>query len=216
MSKLNLVGHVFTRLTVVREVGRGAQNRVMWECRCSCGGERVTCTATLRRGEAKSCGCLRRENMVALGRSRRTHGSDHPLLHLFHGMHARCKNKRHKAYPSYGGRGIRVCERWSSFENFLADMGERPPGTMIERMDNDGPYSPDNCRWATRVEQMNNKTDNTWLTLPDGRRLTMAQASREFGLSSGVLHLRMKKTSDVTEILRPFGTRLRTWRRQAA
>lgn len=87
-------------------------------------------------------------------------------------MLQRCRNPRNTWYKNYGGRGIKVCERWSKFENFLADMGERPPGRTIDRKDNDGDYEPDNCRWATKKEQSNNHRRNRYLTCYDGPKGT--------------------------------------------
>ena len=83
--------------------------------------------------------------------------NDHPLYWLWHGMHQRCANPKHVSFASYGGRGISVCERWSKFDNFLADMGHRPPGRSLDRINNDGNYEPSNCRWATTAEQLKNR-----------------------------------------------------------
>lgn len=111
-------------------------------------------------------------------------------------MRERCNNQWCKAYPNYGGRGITVCERWSSFENFLADMGRRPSlGHSIDRIDNDGPYSPDNCRWATRVEQKANqrpRKDAVWIE-HDGHRKTLDDWARALGIRYGTLYQRLAK-----------------------
>lgn len=105
-------------------------------------------------------------------------------------MRARCLNSATLYYFNYGGRGIKVCERWSDYRNFLADMGERPVGMTLDRIDNDGDYSPENCRWATRIEQMNNSRINRLITV-NGVRLTVAQASRRTGIATTVIHRRL-------------------------
>ncbi len=96
-------------------------------------------------------------------------------------MRARCRNHRHKAYANYGGRGIDVCARWETFANFAADMGERPDGGMLDRIDNDGPYAPDNCRWATRQEQNSNRRNCIYVDC-DGERVTLRECCRRRGL----------------------------------
>lgn len=96
-------------------------------------------------------------------------------------MRDRCENPRSTGYENYGGRGIRFCPEWASFERFLADMGEKPDGLSLERNDNDGPYSPDNCRWATRKEQNNNSRNNRWIEFR-GERLTVSDWARRLGV----------------------------------
>jgi hypothetical protein len=112
-------------------------------------------------GRQKSCGCLKRETTIARST---THGlSKHELYYTWKNMWQRCTNPNNPKYPRWGGRGIKVCERWRLFENFLADVGERPPGMTLDRRDNDGDYSPGNWRWATPAEQAAN-TRNLKLT----------------------------------------------------
>jgi len=107
-------------------------------------------------------------------------------------MRQRCTNPNDASYPNYGGRGIFVCERWLDFENFLADMGERPEGMSLDRVDNDGPYSPANCRWATRTEQSRNTRRNRYVEVK-GKRMLLADAARLLGISGGHATYRLQR-----------------------
>jgi len=135
-----------------------------WECLCDCGETIEVRGHRLRNGHTKSCGCLRREQRTAFGESRSTHGhsfvggKETPTYSSWHSMKQRCLNPKATKWKHYGARGVRVCERWRiSFENFLADMGERPAGKTLDRIDPDGNYEPGNCRWATMVQQRHNR-----------------------------------------------------------
>lgn len=152
---IDLTGMVFGRLTVVcRGPRQGA--KITWACRCECGRLSMAHGQDLRSGKHRSCGCLHLERVTKHGVS--APGRRTPTYHSWTAMKMRCLQPNHRKYAYYGGRGITICERWrNSFSAFVEDMGERPAGHSLDRIDTNGNYEPGNCRWATRDEQRANQ-----------------------------------------------------------
>lgn len=164
-TKIDAVGRRFGRLIVIGDAAPDGNRRTRYAVRCDCGTEKVVDGAHLRYGRIVSCGCYLHEVTVEkaaawAGNMRgkaRTHGlSRRPVYAVWKTMLDRCRNPRNKDFRHYGGQGVRVCERWQSFENFYADMGE-PNGLTLDRVDCSGDYEPGNCRWATWSQQNRNK-----------------------------------------------------------
>lgn len=177
-------GEKVGRWTAIEYVGAS-----IWRARCDCGEIRDVKWAMVRRGNWKSCGCYKRDNPPA-----RTHGaSDSSLYRIWRDMRRRCTNPDRDDWVRYGGRGITVCERWEqSFEAFAEDMSDGyATGLQIDRIDNDGPYSPENCRWATPVENGSNKRNNRMIDTPWGH-ITLSEAARRAGLKRLTLRRRLE------------------------
>jgi hypothetical protein len=163
---IDLAGQRFGRLVVVRLSHSGPRKRAYFLCRCDCGNEHLARSDALRRDSTRSCGCLQAEE-AARGTHGEAGGGRKRLkasveYRTWSTMIQRCENPRATDYERYGGRGIKICQRWrESFEAFLTDMGRRPADKRsVDRINNDGNYEPGNCRWATPIEQRRNRSDS--------------------------------------------------------
>ena len=156
MSKpIDLIGKRFDRLIVVGLGNPTKSGQKTWLCNCLCGKAKEIRHGDLRSGKSLSCGCIRKDMLIYKSK---VHGmSKKPIYNTWLSMKARCFNKLSVNYASYGGRGITVCKEWLEFEKFYADMGDRPEGLSLDRIDNMGNYEPDNCRWADWITQNNNR-----------------------------------------------------------
>lgn len=154
---MDMQGKKIGRLLVKSPAGRNKHGALLWLCLCDCGLEVITTGNNMRNGKAKSCGCLKIETASNLNR---THGlSKTKTYAIWKGMIRRCENPNEQNYQYYGARGIKVCDRWrNDYKNFLADMGEKPQGLSIDRINNSGDYEPSNCRWSDVFRQASNKS----------------------------------------------------------
>lgn len=193
MAALDLRGHRYGRLVVCEQAERiGGQTA--WNCVCDCGNHRVVRTRHLRHGGPTSC---KECGLVVQRRGNPIHGmsrSHRPTLIVWHAIKARCLNHRHAAFHNYGGRGIKICDRWrDDFAAFIADVGPRPSGAhSIDRIDNDGDYTPENCRWATAAEQGNNRRD-CYRIRHNGEVLSLAAFCRTAGLNAQAVYKRVER-----------------------
>ena len=205
---MDLTTQRFGKLIVSRDSGTRKRGQIVWECTCDCGGTTLVAAYALTSGNTKSCGCYRVERgrehgaTINLRHGEGSNGKETVEYRTWSNMLSRCENANHAAYPHYGGRGIAVCERWHSYENFLADMGRRPsPEHSIDRFPNkDGNYEQDNCRWATSVEQNNNARFNHLLTFPGGTK-TIAEWCELTGIPRSVVGKRLARGMDPFDAL---------------
>jgi hypothetical protein len=191
VRKIDITGKKFGRLTVIELVGVSPHRKALWRCKCDCGNFSIVVISNLLNGTTKSCGCMNRDQII--GRSYKHGLSDSHEYSVYLGMLSRCYNKNNTEYKNYGGRGIKVCDRWrESFLNFFGDMGECPNRYTIDRINNDGDYEPENCRWIDTLRQANNKRTNRYLTYK-GEAHTVADWARILGVGYWLLSDRLNK-----------------------
>lgn len=205
---MDLTGQRFGALTAKEIVGRTKCGNVIWLCICDCGNPHRASAGSLRGGKVTSCGCTK---PIKISAARTTHGDSRstkpraPEYIVWCQVKGRCTNKKNPAYKDYGGRGITVCKRWYSYENFLADMGRRPsPKHSIERKKNHLGYAPGNCVWATREIQANNKRNNHRLEYA-GTVTTLSTLARLRGLKPSTLRARLKRGLALEQALQSIG-----------
>ena len=202
----DIVGKRFGRLTVLKMVDDTPNMKSPFLCVCDCGKEKVVSYSNLVSGNTRSCGCLFIETTAKLAkRTLTTHGMIHtPEYKTWHGIITRCTNEKCISYKYYGGRGITVCDKWrESFVNFYNDMGKKPDGKYsIDRIDVNKGYYKENCRWATVEQQANNMRSNVFVEYK-GKRLTLAQLSREIGISPAVIYCRWRNGARGDRLVRP-------------
>jgi len=184
-KRREIIGKKFGMLTALKHVGETSLGRYRFECLCDCGKTVIRGQDSLTRGSSISCGCQRFEKY-------RTHGmTNTPTFGSWQSIIARCERPSSISYQYYGAKGVTVCERWRhSFEAFLEDMGPRPNGMSIDRINSTGNYEPGNCRWATITEQNNNKSDTRLITF-NGKTMNMSAWAKEIGTSPSSLHSRI-------------------------
>ncbi len=184
-----MVGKQFGRLSVLN-FHQSRNGRALWFCRCKCGTPRIVSGKDLRSGHTLSCGCYHRDK--AREGAAYNLANHHAEYRTWQGMLNRCRNPNQENFKYYGGRGITVCERWSSFENFLEDMGTKPSGATLDRRDNSVGYSKENCRWTTRRQQMRNTRTNKVIKC-DGKSLTLSEWAEETGIKANTILCRLDK-----------------------
>jgi len=185
----DLTGKIFGELVAIERMENSNSNKTTWKCECSCGNIKNVAAHHLKSGGVTSCGCKKGE---IISKKKTRHGMCHSKEHeAWCNMRRRCNDHSNIQYPHYGGRGIQVCDRWcgnDGFDNFIVDMGKCPEGkSSIDRIDNDGPYSPENCRWATSIEQANNRSNNRRVSF-GGDVMTVADLSRRLNVDYEVVY----------------------------
>ena len=192
---IDLLGKRFGRLTVIERMPNNKRHQAVWKCLCDCGKEVIVASGHLRSGHSQSCGCLAHERAADYHRTHDMKGTK--LFRVYHTMKGRCCNPTDHKYPSYGGRGIKICSEWLSnpksfFEWALANGYKE--GLSIDRINNEGDYCPENCRWVDSYTQANNKRNNHIYEYY-GNKLTIAEWAKLLDLSYSAIKSRIKRGS---------------------
>ena len=196
---MDLTGQQFGKLTVVRRgpdrIAKSGKS-VRWECRCECGAQALVDGRHLKNGHTRSCGCEKKIAARKVGKDNLRHNQEERRLHhIWNGLNMRCRNEKNDRFSDYGGRGITVCKEWAdsfgAFRDWALANGYRGDLT-IDRIDVNGNYIPENCRWATVIEQNNNKRNNHFITV-FGVKKTVSEWARAVGISNGTIYARLRK-----------------------
>ena len=192
-KRIDITGQKFGRLTVIEYSHTDKHGQSYWKCKCDCGNIKVIRGTFFKRGVTQSCGCLRKEISTEV---HTTHGMrGHPLYDTWVSMIQRCYNPKRKCYKNYGGRGIKICDGWKNDPHAFCNWAEEngwEKGLTLDRIDNDGNYEPENCRWIINKEQQSNKRNNVFLTV-NGKTQTTAQWADELGIRSNKIRWRKKQ-----------------------
>lgn len=185
----SFIGTKWGLLTVIAKSNKRTSTYVLYECECDCGGKKLSTMTRLKSGRNISCGCKRFSGLKNAIDASKTHEMSKTATYkTWQSMRQRCENPNSDQYPNYGGRGLSVCSRWSKFENFLEDMGERPKGKTIDRINSNDGYHPANCRWASNKTQSNNRRNSVKVKVFD-EWLSVRDAAESLGMTvSGIRH----------------------------
>lgn len=200
-------GTRFGLLVVVGDATRAPSGRRVIPCVCDCGEDKQAAPSDLLAGKIISCGCAKRASAKEVGVKNRRHGGvtggkRSPTYVTWQSMRLRCDNEKTNGYSRYGGRGIRYCEEWKDFARFLQDMGERPKGMTLDRINPDGDYTPENCEWVTPSIQHSNKRTSRHVT-HNGKTKTVAEWAREIGVHRNTILRRLNRGVAVEDALKP-------------
>lgn len=201
--KINITGQKFGRLTAIKEIGK-IKGVIKWLCQCECGTLKELRVAVLRNGTVRSCGCLNKDKVIE--RNTTHNMTYHTLFNVWKGMIDRCTNPKCSSYKRYGKIGISVCDRWAGdkgIHNFVKDMGERPEGTSLDRIDNTQGYSPENCRWAFPKQQSNNRKDNIFIEY-QGKSKTISQWANDNNILYSTFYTRLSRGWKIEEVIQGF------------
>jgi hypothetical protein len=190
IDPMEYIGERFGYWLIKEHKGLDKHGHHIYLCHCDCGNEKIVALGNLKTGKSTNCGCEKLKNQMGNTWSKKHGMSFSREYRSWESMLNRCEKPTDREYPMWGGRGIKVCERWHDFNNFYADMGKRPPNATLDRIDNNGNYEPSNCRWATAKTQANNRRSNTLITF-NGKTQTLQQWADETGIYENTISMRI-------------------------